>query len=419
MTDVGRANCRKARPNCRVDWDTTAVEQPKPLKDGAFVPLFNGKDLTGWKPDPKYPDDWKVENGVLVGRGPGKHHLYSERGDYTDFHIRANVRISAGGNSGIYFRSSFCERAPGRVGPGGYEAQIYPTGKREEPKTGSLMGGKAPSPVTPAAAGAGEWFTLEVIAQGNRSRIRVNGKETADSTDPTYTRGHLALQVWDGDKADVTKVEFKSIEIKELPVAPAEPVAPKDTPSAQFARTKKLKGKLTVDFKNEFLKAAFEEITSQLQDQKLGAISVQYGVGVSQNTRVTYSGKDVTVEEALDGILKQLDLGHHVVSKDKDRYDGWLHVEKGTHRGYPAGVTAPKTDPKAEPKVEPKPVDPKPPVPSDDPDEKQARSRLDLAKECVEMGKKEDAGRLLKYVVKNFPKTKAAAEAKELMDKIK
>ena len=74
---------------------------------------------------------------------------------------------------------------------------------------------------------------------------------------------------------------------------------------------------------------------------------------MSQNTRVTYSGKDVTVEEALDGILKQLDLGYHVVSKDKDRYDGWLHVEKGTHRGYPAGVTAPKTDPK-DPKPQPK-----------------------------------------------------------------
>jgi len=216
-----------------------------------------------------------------------------------------------------------------------------------------------------------------------------------------------------------------AVAVAAAPMPAADP--PKDTSSAAFTRTKKLKGKLTVDFKNEFLKAAFEEVTSQLQDQKLGAISVQYGVGVSQNTRITYSGKDVTVEEALDGILKQLDLGYHVVSKDKDRYDGWLHVEKGTHRGYPAGVTAPKTDPKAEPKVEPKPEPkeepkppvPKPPVPSDDPDEKQARLRLDLAKECVEMGKKEDAGRLLKYVVKNFPQTKAAAEAKELMEKIK
>src|SRR5262249_6607228 len=35
-----------------------------------FVPLFNGKDLTGWKTHPDQPGDWKVENGVLIGRGP-------------------------------------------------------------------------------------------------------------------------------------------------------------------------------------------------------------------------------------------------------------------------------------------------------------------------------------------------------------
>ena len=63
-------------------------------------------------------------------------------------------------------------------------------------------------------------------------------------------------------------------------------------------------------------------------------------------------------------------------------------------------------------------VNPKPPA-SDDPDEKQARSRLDLAKECLDEGKKEDAARLLNYVLKKYPKTQAAAEAKQLLDKNK
>ena len=208
-------------------------------------------------------------------------------------------------------------------------------------------------------------------------------------------------------------------------VQAAEP--PKDTSAAFFTRTKKLKGKVTVEFKNEFLKEAFKELSSQLEDQKLGALSVQYAVGVSQNTRISYVGKDVTAEEALDGILKQLDLGYIVVSKHKDRYDGWILIEKGAQRGYPVGVTAPKVDPKdgpkpvdpkppVEPKVVPKPVDPKEPA---DPDEPQAKLRLDLAKELIEKGKKEDAMKLLKYVAKNYPTTKAAAEAKELMDKNK
>src|SRR5690606_23540814 len=36
------------------------------MADPQFVPLFNGKDLTGWKPNANAL--WTVENGVLVGR---------------------------------------------------------------------------------------------------------------------------------------------------------------------------------------------------------------------------------------------------------------------------------------------------------------------------------------------------------------
>jgi len=216
-------------------------------------------------------------------------------------------------------------------------------------------------------------------------------------------------------------------------VAPAvEP--PKDTSAAAFTRTKKLKGKVTVDFKNEFLKEAMKELGSQLEDNKLGALSVQYGTGVSQNTRISYAGKDVSAEEALDGILKQLELGYHVVSKEKDRYDGWIEVTKGTHRGYPPGVDGPKTtpvgtkpeDPK---KPDPKKEDPKKPVepkkeepkkdPSTEPDEKEALPRLDEAKKLIEMNKDADAKPLLKYLLKRYPMTKAAVEAKELLEKIK
>src|SRR6516165_8387294 len=82
-----------------------------------WVPLFNGKDLTGWKMFPKpNPGDieeiipkesegkviayygrlakgddkgkevplWRVEEGLLIGSGPHSH-LFSERGDYENF----------------------------------------------------------------------------------------------------------------------------------------------------------------------------------------------------------------------------------------------------------------------------------------------------------------------------------------------
>jgi WD40 repeat protein len=36
-------------------------------EEQGWTQLFNGKDLTGWKTDPRQPDGWKVENGLLIG----------------------------------------------------------------------------------------------------------------------------------------------------------------------------------------------------------------------------------------------------------------------------------------------------------------------------------------------------------------
>src|SRR5262249_34716063 len=128
-------------------------------KDG-WVQLFNGKDLTGWKIHPKpggaieevitkekdgkviaydakLKKDgkevhlWRVEDGVLVGSGPASH-LFSERGDYKNFHFRIEAQINDKGNSGQYFRTQF---GPGF--PRGFEAQINAT-HGDPVKTGSL-----------------------------------------------------------------------------------------------------------------------------------------------------------------------------------------------------------------------------------------------------------------------------------------
>lgn len=208
-------------------------------------------------------------------------------------------------------------------------------------------------------------------------------------------------------------------------VASAEPV--KDTATAAFTRTKKLKGKLTLDTKNEPIGDTLKEISSQLEDQKLGALSVTFDAGVSKNTKTTYACKELPADEALDGLLKTLDLGYVVISKDKDRYDGWLKLLKGTSRGYETGA-----EPKGEPTTEPKPVvkpDPKPPVkpepkpvPVEDQateqEEKAATARLATAKELLEKGKDAEAKPLLKYLVKYCANTKAAVEAKELLGKM-
>ena len=190
-------------------------------KDESWVQLFNGKDLTGWKvyghgKGTRLACDWRVEDGVLIGSGPSSH-LFSESGDYDNFVYRVEAMINDGGNSGQYFRTKF---GPGF--PKGYEAQINATHK-DPIRTGSLYPTFDPklSPeekekivVTKALHRPDEWFTQEVIADGNHIVIKVNGETTVDFVDRnnTYTEGHFALQQHDPG----TVIKFRKIEYKPL-----------------------------------------------------------------------------------------------------------------------------------------------------------------------------------------------------------
>jgi Domain of Unknown Function (DUF1080) len=190
---------------------------PVPAADG-FVPLFNGKDLTGWKTHPRQLDGWRVESGVLVGRGPDVSHLYTDRGDFKNFRLRVEVRINDGGDSGLLLRSSFGPHISNNVPtcPAGYEAQIAGIGPHW---TGSLFRHGARSDIVVSVREPttlpNQWFTQEVIAQDNQITALVNGRTVSSYVDPSrwYTRGHIALQIY----LPPTVVEFRKIEIKELP----------------------------------------------------------------------------------------------------------------------------------------------------------------------------------------------------------
>ena len=182
--------------------------KPKATADG-WVSLFNRKDLTGWKTHPVAPGDWRVEDGILIGRGPKVSHLYTERGDYEDLHFRIEAKINAGGNNGQSFRKQFSAK----IGGDGYEAQIDSSSHKA--KTGSLYIHTSPAvAVEQVLVPVDTWFTQEVIVRGNHIVILVNGQKTVDFIDKNnnYARDHLALQVYD----PATVVHFRKIEIKEL-----------------------------------------------------------------------------------------------------------------------------------------------------------------------------------------------------------
>lgn len=196
----------------------TRADDAKPDNDG-FVPLFNGKDLTGWKTHPDDKDcQWEVKDGAITASGTKPGHLFSERGDYADFIYRVEARINDGGNSGQYFRAPFVKSFPTY-----YEAQINAT--HSDPiRTGSLYPHfnrkltdeqKKQILVFKAPHKPDEWFTQEITAIGNHIVIKVNGQTTVDFVDESNKsmKGHFAFQFHD----PTCKIQIRKVEVKELP----------------------------------------------------------------------------------------------------------------------------------------------------------------------------------------------------------
>jgi predicted Ser/Thr protein kinase len=178
-----------------------------------WTQLFNGKDLTGWKGFPRETAGWEVKDGILVGSGP-QGNLFSDRGDFKNFHLRVEARINHGGLSGLCCRGKY---GPGD--PAGYVAPINSTGN-DSYRTGSLRlhtGGSVSGieRVTDTLVKPEVWFTLEVIARGTQLIVKVNGEETVNSIDQgnNFKAGNVVLERF--DRAAV--VLFRTIEVKELP----------------------------------------------------------------------------------------------------------------------------------------------------------------------------------------------------------
>src|SRR5262245_21160972 len=79
-----------------------------PGEDG-FVPLWNGRDLSGWRTGPD--NAWVVEDGVLAlrNRTDGKEHnadyLWTQE-TYGDFILELEFKIPEQANSGLFIRTS-------------------------------------------------------------------------------------------------------------------------------------------------------------------------------------------------------------------------------------------------------------------------------------------------------------------------
>jgi len=174
-----------------------------PEPDG-MMPLID-ENLDNW-----FSQDnavWTNEGGSLIGRkGPG--HLFT-KASYTNFEMRALVKINDHGNSGMYFRVK-PNPDPNNPWPIGYEAQV----DNHDPKnfTGVVYDKAWASDVSAPITRDNAWFDYRVRVEGSHIRTWINGQPMVDTQLNEFESGHLAVQ----GHHDGNIVEYRDIRIIEL-----------------------------------------------------------------------------------------------------------------------------------------------------------------------------------------------------------
>jgi 3-keto-disaccharide hydrolase len=171
-------------------------------------PIFNGKDLTGWKPSSD-PKAWKVVDGVLVGENDESKKgsmLYTEK-SYGDLIVEADVRWNGEIDSGIMVRKPEMQ------------LQIGVSRSLKKDMTGSFYcHGGYPEPGQAKGAQKlikeGDWNTMRLQAIGPKYTVWLNGEKVVEYEDPASPKpGPIGLQIHGGLKM---KVEFRNIKAKAL-----------------------------------------------------------------------------------------------------------------------------------------------------------------------------------------------------------
>src|SRR5262245_56664669 len=144
-------------------------------KEHGFVPLFNGRDLTGWIEVQGKQGSFRVEDGVLIGDRHEKEkqrtaHWRSTNDKYGKFILRREYQLPPGGNSGVFIR---VPNHNGRTSQMGMEIQLmYDVAAKNPPNatsTGSVY--QVAAPKRRAQKPVGEWNEIEIICDGNRVAV--------------------------------------------------------------------------------------------------------------------------------------------------------------------------------------------------------------------------------------------------------
>jgi hypothetical protein len=203
-----------------------------------FVPLFNGKDLGGWKAGKEHDGHWVMKDGVLHydAKGPD---LWTEK-SYANFMLKADWRfpglpvekeapvilpdgsvsnktekVMDAGDSGIFLRGAAKSQVNLWCWPVG-SGEIY--GYRTDGKLAPEIRAGA-TPKLRADKPPGEWNRLVITIRGEVLTVVLNDKTVIDQArlPGVPAKGPIGLQHPGKPLTPDMPVEFANFLLKELP----------------------------------------------------------------------------------------------------------------------------------------------------------------------------------------------------------
>jgi hypothetical protein len=200
---------------------------PAAAREDGFVPLFNGKDLSGWVNVNCAPNTFAARDGLIVCTGFPTGVIRTAK-QYENFILELEwMHVKPKGNAGLFVWSDPLT-APGTPFTRSIEVQIL-DGQETKDYTShgdifSIWGAKL-KPDRPHPSGwerclpserrskpAGQWNHYRVECKNGTIKLAVNGKEVSGVSEcKPHRKGYLALE------SEGAECHFRNIKIKELP----------------------------------------------------------------------------------------------------------------------------------------------------------------------------------------------------------
>lgn len=201
------------------------------------IPIFNGKDLSGWHVDvpdqdenPNISPSFVVKDGLLISMGTPQGHLITND-EYENYRITAEYRFpEATGNCGILIHAS-TPRSLYKMFPKSIEVQMYHENAGdfwcivENIEVDNMVERRGPKEEWGVTEGKkrrilnltdgsentpGLWNRMVIECLEDKVKVWVNGDLVNEGYNATATKGQVAVQ------AEGAKVEFRKLELEPI-----------------------------------------------------------------------------------------------------------------------------------------------------------------------------------------------------------